>query len=54
MEGNRSGGRPKKCWLDAIKEDLRQWNRQAETFQNHSEWRKQMKTASHTLAGRIT
>ena len=45
MKGNRSHARPKKCWLDAIKNDLRQWNLQAETCQNHSKWRKQLKTA---------
>ena len=54
MEGNRSCSRPKKCWLDAIKDDLRQWNLQAETCQNRSEWRNPMKTASHTNAGRGT
>ena len=31
MERNRSRGR-QKCWLDAIKDDLRQWNLQAETW----------------------
>ena len=40
VEGNRGRGRPKKCWLGAIKDDLRQWNLQAETCQNRSEWRK--------------
>ena len=30
VEGTRSRGHPKKCWLDAIKNDLRQWNLQAE------------------------
>ena len=54
MEGNRSTGRPKKRWLDTIKEDLRQWNLQAETCQNRSEWRKRLKTPSHTHTGRVT
>ena len=40
VEGNRSRGRPKKCWLGAIKDDIRQWNHQAETCQNLREWRK--------------
>ena len=40
VEGNITRGRPEKCWLDAIKDDLRQWNLQAETCQNRSEWRK--------------
>ena len=48
VEGNRSRGCPKKGWLDAIKDDLRQWNLQAETCKYHSEWRKQLKTASQT------
>ena len=48
VEGNRSRGGPKKCWLYAIKDDLRQWSFQAETYQNRSEWRKRLKTASHT------
>ena len=26
VEGSRSCGRPKKCWLEAIKDDLRRWN----------------------------
>ena len=50
MEGNRSNGHPKKC-LDDIKDDLRQWNLQGKTCQNQKEWRKQLKTASHTYAG---
>ena len=54
VEGNRSRGCPKKCWFDAIKDDLRQWNLQAETYQNRSEWRKQLKTAGHTHAGHAT
>ena len=53
VEGNRSRGRPKKCWLDAIKDDLRQWNLQAETCQNRREWRNRLKNASHTHAGRV-
>ena len=36
MEVNRSCEHPKKCWLDAIKDDLRQWSLQAETCQNRS------------------
>ena len=36
VEGNRSFG-PKKCGLDATKDDLRQWNLQAETSQSRSE-----------------
>ena len=54
VETNRSRGHPKKCWLDAIKNDLRQWNLQAETCQNRIEWRKQLKIASHTHVGRVT
>ena len=54
MERNRSRGRQKKCWLDAIKDDLRQWNLQAETCQNCCEWRKRLKTASHTHVRRVT
>ena len=53
IEGNRSHSSPKKCWLDAIKYDLRQWNLRAETCQNRSEWRKLLKTASDTHAGRV-
>ena len=45
---------PKKCWLDVINDDLRQWNLQAETCQNQSEWWKQLKTASHTHAENVT
>ena len=30
-----------------------QWNQQSETCQNRSEWRKRLKTASHTHAGRV-
>ena len=51
VEGSRSCGRPKKCWLGAIKDDLRKWNLQAETCQNQDEWRNQLKTASHTHPG---
>ena len=40
VDRNRSHGRPKKRWLVAIKDDLRQWNLQAETSQNRSERRK--------------
>ena len=40
VKGNRSRDCPKKCWLDAIKDNLRQWNLQAETYQNRSEWEK--------------
>ena len=29
MEGKKSRCHPKKCWLDAIKDGLRQWNLQA-------------------------
>ena len=54
VEGNRNPDRPKKCWLDAIKDDLRQWNFQAETCKNCSEWWKRLKTASHTYAGCVT
>ena len=54
MEGNRSCGHPKKCWLDAIKDDLRWWNLQAETHLNCSECREQFKTTSHTHAGHVT
>ena len=54
VEGNRSRGRQKKSWLDAIKDDLRQWNLEAKACQNRSEWRKRSKTASHTHAGRVT
>ena len=53
VKGNRNCGGPKKCWLDAIKDDLRQWNRKAKTCQNRSEWRKRQKIASHTHAGRV-
>ena len=51
MEGNRSFG-PKKCGLDATKDDLRQWNLQAETSQSRSEQRK-LKTTSHTHVGHV-
>ena len=34
VEGNKSRGRPKKSWLDAIKDGLRQWKLQTETCQN--------------------
>ena len=44
-------GHPKKCWLDVIKDDSRHWNLQVETCQNQSEWRKRLKTSSHTHAG---
>ena len=54
VEGNRSRGRRRKCWLDAIKDNLRQWNLLSETCQNHSEWRKRLKTASHTHFGHVT
>ena len=54
LEGNRSCGLPKKCSLDGIKDDLRQWNLQAETCQNRSEWMNRLKTAIHTHAGRVT
>ena len=54
VEGSRSCGCPKKCQLDAIKDNLGQWNLQAETSKNQSEWRKQLKTASHTHAGCVT
>ena len=37
VEGNRNCGCPKKRWLDAMKDDLRQWNLQAETCQSWSE-----------------
>ena len=47
--GSRRHGFPKKYWLDAIKLNL-----QAETCQNHSEWKKRLKTASHTHAGCVT
>ena len=36
MEVNRICDHPKKCWLDAIKDDLRQRNLQVETCQNRS------------------
>ena len=50
LEGNGSRGRTKKCCLEAIKDDSRQWNLQAETFQNRSEWRKRSKLlVTHTL-----
>ena len=53
---NRSRGRPKKSWLNLIKDDLIQWNHQAETSQWWSggmvEWWNRLKTASHTHAGR--
>ena len=52
--GNRTCGHPKKYWLVAIKDDLRQWNLRAETCQNWSEWRKRLKTASHTHTGHVT
>ena len=54
VEGNRSHGRPKKCWLDVIKDDSRQWNLQVKTCQNQSEWRKRLKTTSQTHAGCLT
>ena len=54
LEGNRSRDLPKKCSLDAIKDDLRHWNLQAETCQNRSEWMNRLKTAIHTHAGRVT
>ena len=53
VEGNRSSGRPNKCWPDTIKDDLGQWNLQDETCQNRSEWGKQLKTASHRHAGSV-
>ena len=53
VEGNRSCGRSKKCWLDTVKDDLRQQNLLAETCQNQSEWKKRLKTASHTHAGHV-
>ena len=50
VEGNRSRGCPRKCWLDTIKDDVRQWNLQAETCQNRSDggidWRLVL---THTL-----
>ena len=40
VEANGSPSRPEKCWLDGIKDDLREWNLQAETCQNrHSQSR---------------
>ena len=54
VEENRNHDHPKKCWLDAIKDDLRQWDLQAETCQNHKQWRKRLKNASHTHAGCVT
>ena len=53
VEGNRSCGCPKKYWLDAIKDDLRQWNIHVEIYQYCREWRKQLKTASHTHTGHM-
>ena len=43
-----------KCWLDTIKDELSQWKLRAETCQNLSEWRKQLKTANHTHTGHVT
>ena len=54
LEVKRSRGCLKKYWLGAIKDDLKQQNLQAETFQNRSEQRNRLKTASHTLAGFVT
>ena len=48
VEGNRSRDRPKKCWLDIIRNDLRLCDLQAETCQNRSEWKERLKTVSHT------
>ena len=53
VEGNKSRGRPKNCCLDAIKDNLRQWNFQPETSQNRSEWRNDWKL-THTHAARVT
>ena len=36
-ERNASRGRPKKCWFDAIKDDLSQRNLKDETCRNRSE-----------------
>ena len=36
-ERNASRGRPKKCWFDAIKDDLSQRNLKAQTCRNRSE-----------------
>ena len=52
MERNRNFG-PKKCGLDATKDELRLWNLQAETSQSHSEQRKQLKSTSHTHVGSV-
>ena len=52
VKGNKSCGYPKKCWLDTIKDDLR--NLDVETCQNCSKWRKLLKTAHHTHAGHVT
>ena len=54
VEGNRSRGHPKKFWLDATEDDLRQWKLQAETCQNCGKWRKWLKTASHMHPGCVT
>ena len=53
VEGNRNRGRLKKCWLDTIKNDLKQCNLQAETCQNRSEGNQRMKTASRTNSGHV-
>lgn len=54
VEGNRSSGRPKKYWLDAMKDDLRQWSLHAKNYQNHNESRNRLKTARCTHAGHVT
>ena len=54
VERNISCGHPKKSWLDPIKGNLRQWNVHAEICQYCSEWKKRLKTASHTQAGHVT
>ena len=52
-EGNKSCGRPIKCWLRAIKDDLRQSNLQATTCQNRCEWRKGLKSAGNRFCNMI-
>ena len=53
VEGNRSRGRPKKSWIDAIKEDHKSWKMTRTDATDRTTWRSALRTAMSKRASRV-
>lgn len=54
IEGRHTRGKPKKRWMDNIREDLGQLGLKQEVAQNRTEWRRAIRPQVHSLDHLVT